>query len=111
MVSPRLGCWLGVLVTGRSRARVSREGADLAALAGSGRWRRRMTWLFEPAVFADAPIPLHLVRDAYLELRRRAAEVTAARDGRHDVVMSFPDATSFAPVRIRVAVRERIDVP
>jgi hypothetical protein len=115
LVGGLAGLLVGVLVIGAVARAVGREGAaqraaDLAALAGARAMEVAYDRLFEPAVFAGAPNPLHLEREAYLALGRRAAEVTAARNGMGDVVVSFPDGKSFAPVRIRVAVRERIDV-
>src|SRR4029079_13380884 len=66
--------------------------------------------LFEPATVDGRPHPRHLGRDAYVALGRAAAREAAARNaaGRWD--LAFPDGTSFAPVRIRVVVRERIRV-
>jgi transglycosylase-like protein with SLT domain/D-alanyl-D-alanine carboxypeptidase-like protein len=115
LVGGLAGLLVGVLVIGAVARVVGREGAaqraaDLAALAGARAMEAAYDRLFEPVVFADAPNPLHMERDAYLALGRRVAEVTAARNGMRDVVVSFPDGTSFAPVRIRVQVRDRIDV-
>jgi Transglycosylase SLT domain/D-alanyl-D-alanine carboxypeptidase len=115
LVGGLAGLLVGVLVIGAVARAVGREGAarcaaDLAALAGARAMEAAYDRLFEPAVFADAPNPLHLERDSYLAVGRRAAEVTAARNGVREVVVSFPDGSSFAPMRIRVAVRERIEV-
>jgi Transglycosylase SLT domain/D-alanyl-D-alanine carboxypeptidase/Putative Flp pilus-assembly TadE/G-like len=77
--------------------------ADLAAMAGAQSMRENYSRLFElPSS------PLHLSREEYLALARAAAVRGAARnDGSiapDDV--AFPDASSFAPTRIRVRVRD-----
>src|SRR3954468_17649181 len=100
LVGGLAGLLVGVVVIGAVARAVGREGAaqraaDLAALAGGRAMDAAYDRLFEPVVFADAPNPLHLERDAYLALGRRAAEVTAARNGAGDVVVSFPDGESF----------------
>jgi hypothetical protein len=54
--------------------------------------------------------PAHLERDAYLALGRRAAVETARRNGAVRVGVSFPDAATFAPVRVRVEVRDELEI-
>jgi hypothetical protein len=66
--------------------------------------------LFEPAVIGDMVNPRHLERAAYLELGRRAAAETARRNGARRVEIAVPDAAEPAPVRIRVTVRDPIEV-
>jgi hypothetical protein len=66
--------------------------------------------LFEPATVDGRPNPLHLDRDAYVEIGRVAARETAERNQAVAAAIEFPDRSSFAPVRIRVVVRERIRV-
>jgi hypothetical protein len=56
-------------------------------------------------------IPQHLERAAYLELGRRAAVGVARRNGAKRVDVTFPEAKgSLAPLRVRVAVSDPIDV-
>ena len=81
--------------------------ADLAAIAAAQSMRENHARLFTPPTD-----PQHLARDAYLALAREAAIRGAARNGgsiaASDVV--FPDASSFAPTRVRVRVRDRAAV-
>ena len=106
---------VGALVLGAVSRAVGREGAaqraaDLSALAGARAMREAYPRLFEPAVADGRPNPRHLDRSAYLALGRAAARATAARNGAEADDVSFPDAATFAPVRIRVTIRERVDV-
>ena len=48
---------------------------------------------------------------AYLALGRAAAQRAAGADGARDARVAFPDARSFAPVRIRVSVRDHFEIP
>jgi len=64
--------------------------------------------LFEPAAVDGRPNPLHLERAGYLASGRSAAERTAAANGAAAAEVGFPDGATFAPVRVRVAVRDRI---
>jgi soluble lytic murein transglycosylase-like protein len=106
---------VGVVVLGAAARAVGREGdlqrgADLAALAGARAMRAAYPRLFEPAELDGRPDPGHLEKDGYLRLGRDAAERTARANGIAAPAISFPDATSFAPVRIRVAATRRIEV-
>jgi hypothetical protein len=76
--------------------------ADLAAIAGAQAMRDNYSRLFDLS-----SSPRHLTRDAYLALARTAAIDGAARNGGSLAAgdISFPDASSFAPTRIRVRVR------
>ena len=105
---------VGALVLGAVTKALGREGeaqraADLAALAGARAMREAYPRLFEPATVDGRPNPLHLDRAGYLALGRAAARATARENGAGLGEVAFPDA-SFAPVRIRVVVRERIVV-
>jgi hypothetical protein len=63
--------------------------------------------LFEPALIDWRPNPRHLEKGAYLALGRAAAE-RMVRENRAAVApVSFPDAETFAPVRVGVAVVRR----
>ena len=106
---------VGVLVLGAVARGVAREAgaqraADLAALAGARAMYEANSRLFEPAVLDGRPNPRHLTRDAYLELARAAAERVARANGAGEATIRFPDGDSFAPVRIRVGVREVVEV-
>lgn len=88
---------------------VAREGdaqraADLAALAGARAMHSAYARLFEPVMLDHRPNPRHLERDAYLALGRTAAAATARANGAPGARVSFPDASSFAPVRVQVRV-------
>jgi soluble lytic murein transglycosylase-like protein len=115
LVGGLAGVLVGALVLGAVSRAVGREGAaqraaDLSALAGARALREAYPRLFEPAVLDGRPNPRHLDRSAYLELGREAARATAVQNGAEADDVSFPDAATFAPVRIRVTIRERVDV-
>jgi Transglycosylase SLT domain/D-alanyl-D-alanine carboxypeptidase len=106
---------VGVLVLGAVARGVAREAgaqraADLAALAGARAMYEANPRLFEPAVVGGRPNARHLTREAYLELARAAALRVAAANGADETTVGFPDGDSFAPVRIRVGVRETVEV-
>ncbi|HTN22546.1 MAG TPA: transglycosylase SLT domain-containing protein [Solirubrobacteraceae bacterium] len=106
---------LGALVLGAIAQGIGAHGgqqgaADLAALAGARAMHEAYGGLFEPAVIAGRANPAHVERAAYLERGRRAAIATARRNGASDVAVRFPDAATFAPVRVRVEVRDAIAV-
>jgi hypothetical protein len=106
---------VGAVVLGAAARAVGREGAgqraaDLAALAGARAMLAAYPRLFEPAEIDGRPDPRHLEVGAYLALGRGAAEETAARNGAPGATIAFPDGDSFAPVRIRVAVRDDVAV-
>jgi hypothetical protein len=115
LVAGLAGVLVGALVLGMVARGLAREGAaqraaDLSALAGARAMREAYPRLFEPATVDGRPNPLHLGRAAYLELGRAAARATAEHNGAALGEIAFPDDASFAPVRIRVVVRERIVV-
>ena len=106
---------VGVLVLGAVARGVAREAAaqravDLAALAGARAMHEANPRLFEPATIGGVPNPRHLTRDAYLALARDAAERVARANGAKHARVEFPDGATFAPVRIRVAAREVVEV-
>jgi hypothetical protein len=104
---------LALALVGRGGGREARaqRAADLAALAGARAMHDGYARLFEP-VFADhaRPGPRHLSRASYLALGRVAAQRVAEVNGARDARVAFPDARSFAPVRIRVTVRDRFEI-
>jgi hypothetical protein len=106
---------VGVLVLGSAARGVAREAAaqraaDLAALAGARAMHAATPRLFEPAVVDGRPNPRHVDRAGYLELARGEALRVAHANGAEDAAVSFPDKDTFAPVRIRVGVREIVGV-
>ncbi len=106
---------VGVLVLGAVARGVAREAAaqravDLAALAGARAMHEANPRLFEPATIDGLPNPRHLTRDAYLALARDAAAQVARANGATHATVGFPDGDTFAPVRIRVAAREAIEL-
>jgi hypothetical protein len=67
--------------------------------------------LFVPARVGRRVNPQHLERPAYLVLGRDAAVRVARRNGARRVEVSFPDERGgLAPLRVRVAVTDPIDV-
>ncbi len=102
---------LGAVARGIGVQSDEQRAADLAALAGARAMHRSYARLFEPSVLGRRANRFHLERAAYVELGRRAAMTTARRNGARDIEVSFPDGETFAPVRIRVDVRDAIDVP
>ncbi len=106
---------VGVLVLGSAARGVAREAAaqraaDLAALAGARAMHAATPRLFEPPAVEGRPNPRHLGHAAYLELAREAAVRVAGANGAAESAVRFPDADSFAPVRIRVGVRAIVEV-
>jgi soluble lytic murein transglycosylase-like protein len=106
---------LGALVLGAVARAIGREGeaqraADLGALAGARAMYAAYPRLFEPPVRDGRANRAHLDREAYLALGRAAAQRVARANGAASATVEFPDATSFAPVRVRVAVGEDIEI-
>ena len=101
---------LGAVARGVGQEGAAQRAADLAALAGARAMHGAYLRMFEPGWFGDAPNPMHLEKAEYLALGRAAATRTAALNGARDVAVTFPDGGSFAPVRVRVVVREAIEV-
>jgi D-alanyl-D-alanine dipeptidase len=102
---------LGAIARGMGVRSDEQRAADLAALAGARAMHDAYPRLFEPAVLGRRANTAHLERAEYVERGRDAAIATARRNGARDVVVAFPDADTFAPVRIRVDVRDPIAVP
>ena len=100
---------IGGAVTGKGRAQ---RASDLAALSGARSMRDDFQRLFEPAVLpSGVPNPRHLAKGAYLA-RAASAAREAARMNDVDpdrLRVAFPDADSFAPVRIRADVAGELD--
>jgi Transglycosylase SLT domain/D-alanyl-D-alanine carboxypeptidase/Putative Flp pilus-assembly TadE/G-like len=101
---------VGVL-SGFGRALLERgryqRAADLAAVSGARSMRDDFARLFAPPLDSRGhPNPFHLEKDRYLERARTAAAEAARRNGAKVTAedVQFPDTTSFAPTRVRVAV-------
>ena len=83
--------------------------ADLAALAGARALGEAQPRVFAPPTLDGRPNPEHLERTAYLALGRRAAVLTARRNGARAIRVSFPGGDrELAPLRIRVDVSDPI---
>jgi soluble lytic murein transglycosylase-like protein len=97
-------------VTGKGRAQ---RAADLAAISAVRSMRDDLPGLLSPPRLSNgAPNPAHLAKAAYLE-RARDAALTAARQNEVDpsrVRVSFPDRSSFVPVRAKAAVVGKLDL-
>ena len=101
---------LGAIARGIGVRSDEQRAADLAALAGARAMHESYAGLFEPAALGPRANPAHLERAAYLRRGRLAAIATARRNGARAVAVSFPDAGSFAPVRVAVDVRDPVRV-
>jgi Transglycosylase SLT domain/D-alanyl-D-alanine carboxypeptidase len=96
-------------VTGKGRAQ---RAADLAAISAARSMRDDLGRLLAPPLLPNGmPNPRHLTRARYLERARRAAvEIGLANDvAESRLRVSFPDRDSFAPVRVRAAVRGELE--
>ena len=100
---------IGGAVTGKARAQ---RAADLAALSGARSMRDDFDRLFVPALLADgSPNPAHVTKAEYLARARTAARTAARRNDvpAERVRIRFPDAGSFAPLRVRARVSAELD--
>jgi transglycosylase-like protein with SLT domain/D-alanyl-D-alanine carboxypeptidase-like protein len=101
---------LGMVARGVAREAGAQRAADLAALAGARAMYSAYPRLFEPPAIDGRPNPRHLDAARYVALARGAAEQVARANGADAATVSFPDGDTFAPVRIRVGVREVVTV-
>jgi Transglycosylase SLT domain/D-alanyl-D-alanine carboxypeptidase len=83
--------------------------ADLGALAAARALREAYPRVFAPAVIRGRPNPDHLERAEYLAIGQRMATVTARRNSAADVDVTYP-GDALAPLRVRVVVRDRIEL-
>ncbi len=100
---------IGGAITARGRVQ---RAADLAALSGARSMRDDFPGLFAPVLRPDGSVnSAHLGKPEYLSRARAAAREAAARNGvpPSAVAVRFPDAESFAPVRVRAQVRAEVD--
>src|SRR3954471_8627387 len=115
MVAGLIGVVIAGVIVGAVARAVGREAgaqraADLAAVAAGNVMHESYGRLFEPALVEGQPNPRHLERDAYLALGRARAVAIARANGFSDVGVTFPDASTIAPVRVRVLIRENVRV-
>ncbi len=101
---------LGAIARGIGVQSDEQRAADLAALAGARAMHDAYAGLFEPPVLGARANVAHVERAEYLGGGRVTALRTARRNGARDVRVSFPDKDTFAPVRVRVEVRDGIDL-
>ncbi len=100
---------IGGAVTGKARVQ---RAADLAALSGARSMRDDFDRLFAPARLASGtPNPAHLTKAQYLARAKAAALDAARRNGVSEerVAISFPDAESFSPLRVRARIEAGLD--
>ena len=93
---------LGHALLGRGRLQ---RAADLAAISAARAMREDFPRLFEPARDPRGrPNPRHLERREYLARASVAAAEVARANGARGAAprVSFPDGSSFAPLRVRV---------
>ncbi|HSR94035.1 MAG TPA: transglycosylase SLT domain-containing protein [Solirubrobacterales bacterium] len=100
---------ISAAVTGKGRAQ---RAADLAAISAARSMRDDLPRLLTPPTLPNGlPNPAHMAKAAYLlRARGAASEVARANDvSPARLQISFPDESSFAPVRVRAAVAGSID--
>jgi hypothetical protein len=97
-------------VTGKGRAQ---RAADLAAISAVRSMRDDLPRLLSPPRLPNgAPNPLHIGKSTYLE-RARYAALSAARHNQVEeshLRVSFPDRSSFAPVRAKATVVGTLEI-
>ena len=97
-------------VTGKGRAQ---RAADLIAISAVRSMRDELSDLLSPPRLPNgAPNPSHISKATYLE-RARDAAIAASRHNEVDpgrVHVSFPDRSSFAPVRAEAVVLGELEV-
>jgi hypothetical protein len=97
-------------VTGKGRAQ---RAADLAAISAVRSMRDELSDLLSPPLLPNGePNPSHIAKSTYLA-RAREAALAASRQNEVDpsrVRVSFPDASSFAPVRAKATVLGKLDL-
>ncbi len=97
-------------VTGKGRAQ---RAADLAAISAVRSMRDDLPRLLSPPRLPNGvPNPSHIGKSTYLEGARDAAFSAALRNGVDEghLRLSFPDRSSFAPVRAKATVVGTLDV-
>jgi hypothetical protein len=100
----------GGAVTGTSRVQ---RAADLAALSGARSMRDDFDRLFAAPRRPDGSLnPRHLSKPEYLQRASAAAVEAATRNGIAPgrLRIEFPDAESFAPLRVRAQITAALDL-
>lgn len=101
---------IAAAVTGKGRAQ---RAADLAAISAVRSMRDDLPDLLSPPLLPDGlPNPSHIDKASYLE-RAREAAISSAGDNEVDpsrLRLSFPDRSSFAPVRAKATVVGKLDL-
>ncbi|HEY1355332.1 MAG TPA: transglycosylase SLT domain-containing protein [Solirubrobacterales bacterium] len=95
---------IAAAVTGKGRVQ---RAADLAAISAARSMRDDLPRLLSPATLPNGlPNPAHLGKATYLLRARTAAVAAGLANGvaATRLRLSFPDAVSFAPLRVRAAV-------
>jgi len=101
---------IAAAITGKGRVQ---RAADLAAISAARSMRDDLSRLLSPSRLPDgSPNPGHIEKAAYLARAREAAIATAKanRVSAARLRVSFPDADSFAPVRVQATVTAAIEV-
>jgi hypothetical protein len=97
-------------VTGKGRVQ---RAADLASISAARSMRDDLPRLLSPPALPNGlPNPTHLEKGAYLA-RARGAALAAARAngvGEGRLRIGFPEAASFAPLRVKASVLAELDV-
>ncbi len=97
-------------VTGKGRVQ---RAADLVAISAARSMRDDLPELLSPPMLANGlPNPAHLDKRAYLARARLAAVEAARANGvdSHRLQLSFPDSSSFAPLRAEASVVARLEI-
>jgi hypothetical protein len=97
-------------VTGKGRVQ---RAADLAAISAARSMRDDLARLLSPSRLpSGVPNPRHIEKAAYLARARRAAIGAARANGvaAARLLVTFPDADSFAPLRVRAAVMAALEI-
>jgi len=101
---------IAAAVTGKGRAQ---RAADLAAISAARSMRDDLPRLLAPSSLPSGlPNPAHMEKAEYLA-RARVVAVRVARGNEVDeghLRISFPDAASFAPVRVKAVVVGSVDL-
>lgn len=98
-------------VTGKGRVQ---RAADLAAISAARSMRDDLPRLLAPPTLPDGSLnPRHLDKDVYLARGRAAAIDVAQANGvaPSHLRINFPDADSFAPVRVEASISAEVAVP
>ena len=101
---------LAAIASGLTGRGDQQRAADLSALAAARAMAVAYPRLFRPAVVAGRADQMHLERDGYLARAREAARAVARENGVDAIAVSFPDAASTAPTRVRVTVLDTLGV-